>query len=509
MKRRWKILIAAGISLVLLGASAWVTMHVQPANEVEAYKKYLRARGEKLDISKVLPPPVAPEDNSVNAVEEAFGKFGSSDEKIPYAMQMVAPGKALIGWMQPEARGFYFTNSWDEFAANVKAERPAIELLHQVLERPKLDFKLDYSKGTMMPLTHLAPMKRATQKLCIAAIYDLHSGDNGAAETNILTLLALVHRDTRDQLLISHLVRIAMTAIAVAPTWELLQATNATEAQLAAVQNGWQQLDFLSDAEKSFVMERMWTSAEIRRFRVSHESWAAISGGSSSASGGGQGWQPDWEAITEDPRKAVGEVMWRSSWSYSEELCRLKADQIILETVRSMQTNQGRFYRADYDAMVSRLSSLGITNAGQALFDALEIPDFHEVFGDWGLNTVIRKTLMMEVGRDVVVTAIALKRFQFKHGKWPETLAELTPDFLPSVPIDPNDGRPLKYHPNADGTYRLYSVGEDGMDDGGDPTNTASGSSSLYWLNAKARDWVWPQPASPAEVQHFYEHPPK
>ena len=169
MKRRWKILIAAGISLVLLGASAWVTMHVQPANEVEAYKKYLRARGEKLDISKVLPPPVAPEDNSVNAVEEAFGKFGSSDEKIPYAMQMVAPGKALIGWMQPEARGFYFTNSWDEFAADVKAERPAIELLHQVLERPKLDFKLDYSKGTMMPLTHLAPMKRATQKLCIAA----------------------------------------------------------------------------------------------------------------------------------------------------------------------------------------------------------------------------------------------------------------------------------------------------------------------------------------------------
>jgi hypothetical protein len=109
-----------------------------------------------------------------------------------------------------------------------------------------------------------------------------------------------------------------------------------------------------------------------------------------------------------------------------------------------------------------------------------------------------------------VVTAIALKRFQLKHGQWPETLAELSPEFLPAVPIDLYDGKPLKYHPNPDGTFLLYSVGEDGVDDGGDPSPAMSSSSSSPNLNwTQTRDHVWPQPASPAEVQYFYEHPPK
>ena len=64
MKRRWKILLAAGIFLVLLAASLTLTLHVQPANEVEAYKKNLRAQGEKLELSEILPPPAAPEDNN-------------------------------------------------------------------------------------------------------------------------------------------------------------------------------------------------------------------------------------------------------------------------------------------------------------------------------------------------------------------------------------------------------------------------------------------------------------
>jgi hypothetical protein len=201
--------------------------------------------------------------------------------------------------------------------------------------------------------------------------------------------------------------------------------------------------------------------------------------------------------------------MWRSSWSYSEELYMLKSEQIILETLRTMETNQSQFYKGDYDAMLAHLSSLGLTNAGEGFFSALRIPDLAEYYRDPALARVVGKTLQIETARRVVIAAIALKRFQLKHGNWSETLGELAPEFLPSVPIDPYDGKPLKYRPNADGTFLLYSVGEDGIDDGGDPTNTAGGSSSLYWQNAKARDWVWPQPASPAEVQYFYEHPPK
>jgi hypothetical protein len=282
------------------------------------------------------------------------------------------------------------------------------------------------------------------------------------------------------------------------------------------LQNGWEQMSFLSDAENAFTFERAWVAHEIQKARASHQGYEQTFGmiagmrGSGSSSSGGWGWPPDWETITEKPRYAAGEVMWRSSWSYSTELRSMQANQIILETLRTMKTNQSQFYKADYDAMASRLSALGLTNAGQAYFRALKIPDMSEFFGGLGWSSALRKTLRMEAAGRVVVAAIALKRFQLQHGKLPATLGEVAPEILAAAPIDPYDGKPLRYHPNADGTFLLYCVGDDGVDDGGDPSLSPSAmSATFYWQNDKARDWVWPQPATDAEIKYFYEHPPK
>jgi hypothetical protein len=347
-----------------------------------------------------------------------------------------------------------------------------------------------------------------------AAILDLHNGDSGVAVTNILTLVTLIHNNASEGLLISYMVRMAMTGIAILPTWELLQATNVTDAQLASVQNGWERLDLLSDAGYAFAIERALSSADFQAIRTSHEKFHNMTAGpmaaylSSSTSAGG-GTPSCWETMTQGARNAIGEVMWRSSWSYSDEWRMIKSDQIILEAVRSMQTNSSQNYKLDHDAMMSRLASLGITNAGEAFFRELKIPDFQEELGDFGLDHTVRQTLRYEAARRIMITAVALKRFQLKHGKWPDALDELAPEFLASVLIDPYDGKPLKYHPNTDGTFLLYGVGEDGIDDGGDPTNSGSAYPFNSWNDFKSRDWVWPQPASAAEVQNFYEHPPK
>jgi len=366
-----------------------------------------------------------------------------------------------------------------------------------------------------MLLPHLAPMKQAAMKLEAAVTFDLHKGDAGAAATNILTILALVHKDVGDEVLISHLVRMALVAIAITPTWELLQATNVPAAQLAAVQDSWRQMDFLRDAESAFEMERASCALIIQKSLSTHQGFAQTLGGTMSSAGGSASgvwvWPPDWDALTSGPRLAIAESMWRYSWGYSAELSMLKNNQAILETLRNMQTNQSQFYKADYDAMSSRLSSLGVTNTGDAIFRTLNIPDFRDYFGGGGLNNAVRKTLQLEAAQRVVMTAIALKRFQIKHGQWPETLDKLAPEFLAAVPIDPYDGKPLKYHPNTDGTFLLYAVGEDGIDDGGYamPAKSASSFSSSNWNWLRAHDWVWPQPALPAEVQDYYEHPPK
>jgi hypothetical protein len=108
---------------------------------------------------------------------------------------------------------------------------------------------------------------------------------------------------------------------------------------------------------------------------------------------------------------------------------------------------------------------------------------------------ITKKIAEGECLRRVVVTALALKRYQLRHGHWPDSLVALCPDFLPAVPRDIMVNQPLHYRPLPDGAYRLYSVGLNGVDDGGDPKQTPETKEpSFNWRDEHARDWVWPQP---------------
>lgn len=61
---------------------------------------------------------------------------------------------------------------------------------------------------------------------------------------------------------------------------------------------------------------------------------------------------------------------------------------------------------------------------------------------------------------------LALRCHQAEHGKPPEQLKELTPEFLKEIPPDPFNGKPLVYRPKGT-TWVLYSVGPDRVDNGG------------------------------------------
>ncbi len=75
-----------------------------------------------------------------------------------------------------------------------------------------------------------------------------------------------------------------------------------------------------------------------------------------------------------------------------------------------------------------------------------------------------------EVAKQTALTAIALKRYQLKYKNYPQSLEAMVPEFIPTVPNDPVDGQPLRYRKDNQGTFLLYSVGENGKDDGGDPS---------------------------------------
>lgn len=65
------------------------------------------------------------------------------------------------------------------------------------------------------------------------------------------------------------------------------------------------------------------------------------------------------------------------------------------------------------------------------------------------------------------IAALAVERFRRANaGQAPRSLEELVPAYLAAVPMDPFDGKPLKYKLDAGG-YVIYSVDRDRADDGG------------------------------------------
>jgi len=59
-----------------------------------------------------------------------------------------------------------------------------------------------------------------------------------------------------------------------------------------------------------------------------------------------------------------------------------------------------------------------------------------------------------------------LEAYRAEHGRYPESLAQLVPDYLPELPTDPWTGEPMPYRLAGD-SYTLYAAGPNKRDDGG------------------------------------------
>ena len=123
----------------------------------------------------------------------------------------------------------------------------------------------------------------------------------------------------------------------------------------------------------------------------------------------------------------------------------------------------------------------GALNWYRYMLPAVAIPDYSRA-----CHTVVR----IETLRRLTIIAIALKRHQLRTGHYPSTLEVLVPDYLSSGQIDPMSGQPFHYRTNANGSFTLYSVGENGVDDGGDASPVAATNQFDFW---SGRDVVWPR----------------
>jgi type II secretory pathway pseudopilin PulG len=116
-------------------------------------------------------------------------------------------------------------------------------------------------------------------------------------------------------------------------------------------------------------------------------------------------------------------------------------------------------------------------------------------------QNIVRERYRKLTDRRSAVIALALRLYRFDHnGHWPDSLDALIPQYLPAIPIDPFSPTAVsfRYKPPAAGAVPIiYSVGENGVDDGG--RNSSGIPSTPGWWTGP--DLVYDLIVPPATTQ--------
>jgi hypothetical protein len=491
--------IVTGILAVLAALVAWPFLaRYRIKNAVARYARELAAQGEKLTVVGLAPDLPPSEQNAAPALLAAVAQLPPWNlTNQPPMMYRVTPGHALVAWSEDPLPNVETTNVWPGLRAEIERHRLTLGQIRAALSKPALVVNLDYSQGYNLLLPHLGGFREAALWLTHSAMLDLHERRPEDAVTNLQAAVRLVARFKDEPVLVSVVVRFAFSRRAAAATWELLQCPDVNEAQLAALQAEWEAVDFGSPVRAAIRMERAVFLDTLAEMRSSVQSAVRFATRLQPRGNAFEELKDLAQTAIQDPGEGLRDALrypaywaWRWYWSYVDELAMMQGSQAAVAAVREAERD-GNFQQA--------LASLDAATA--------QIRRRHPTAGRWFTfnpmnenRSIVLQLRTAEIQRSLVVSAIALKRYQRRHGRLPETLEALVPEFCATVPRDPVNGQPLRYRRLPEGGFLLYSVGENGADDGGDP-EPPENVQSRSWL--RGRDIVWPKPATALEARLY------
>jgi len=403
-------------------------------------------------------------------------------------MKLVAPGKAIVilnqqSWSSSGARKSF---TWEDAHADLKQNADVLAQLRQVVRSPVLRSVITY-RGHSTLLPHLASSKAAAQWLSASSLYNLHSGNVTAAIDDIESIVMINRLSADEPILISQLVRVAIATIAVQHGWPILQADKVSEEQLDRLQKILRDVDLVAPMMEAFRGERVMardtiqmlrraTDTDFQKFIETNSTMSEDDEETSAIAN-----VPYNEEIRGAIRAAIIVPMWRFVWSYEDE-------RHLLEEVQAIITATGKA-KAQRSASPAGIAAKRIRDRRDQSWSYLATDLFVGATARGPL-----RAFRFQAQNELTITAIALKRYHLRHRKFPPNLDQLIPEFLAAHPIDWMDGQKLRYRLEGD-SFVLWSVGDNGTDDGGTPDQT----DPYNFLNGP--DIVWPQPASEAEVE--------
>jgi hypothetical protein len=505
--RLWNLLWKTAVVLIIVGAicAEFISRPDTDAQKaVVATRQMLRDQGFKTDVADFdFSSPTELRAREAILTNAIASRNPNPFVNHPNLMETVGDDSAIVVWKQDSLKKEYPSwpdnndkLTWEEFREAINTNQAQVDAACAAILSGPIGFNLDARGGNAVRLPHLAMMKNLTQTLDSRIMLDLHDGNLDAAWTNLMAATRLVTTWEPETTEISQLVRFGNAKLTFNAIWQGLQTNGWTDEQLARLQQEWDTVDFFKHLTETAAFKRASAvlACEQERHPPADER------------------MPIAEFLKEmfqHPLDACSVLQYE--WKHA---CYLKKGSYKDET------NLLLFYR---DREVELRNAVQATNWSQmrqlpgvtnkALFQSKYRSRIQAMLNVREMGTAFLKdrsgllgrATEAEVRRRILITAIALERYRGKHGAYSQTLAELAPEFLKTVPMDFMDGQPLRYRLTDDGHFMLYSVGLDCVDDGGiiqtrEQRIRANREAGLMGIRPEA-DIVWPLPATAAAVE--------
>ncbi|MGA2686236.1 MAG: hypothetical protein ABSF51_14425 [Verrucomicrobiota bacterium] len=431
MKRFFFRICLAALFLLALLLVCFIVWRVNLARDVNAKLAAIRAAGlptSGVELNAYY-SAVPDNENAALVMTQAFALIRSySDSRSNEVDQFQFPERGQP--VTPEESKLLYSY--------VEMNSDALARIREAIKLPESRYPVDYTPGLITLLPHLTQLNKLEKIAEYELMLASQSGDTTNAVVAIESLVGIAHSLDEEPDIIAQLVHVRFILSVENSLEYYLNATNLNATQLGEL------AALIANAERTNLMARalIGDRAElIPYFQL----------------------KPVW--LRND-----NENKWVSDYPPTKYWFMGVGERDLIYYLRVMDTNIA-FANLPFPRNLDAINNF----VGEATDKIEQHPytSFHyehpfllsaTFLPSTGI--ILKREAEFATKLHLTVTALAIERFRSAHGRLPENLNELVPQFLSGLPVDPFDGQPLRYHRLAKG-YVIYSVGADGHDDGG------------------------------------------
>ncbi|HRZ57307.1 MAG TPA: hypothetical protein P5525_17845, partial [Candidatus Paceibacterota bacterium] len=329
----------------------------------------------------------------------------------------------------------------------------ALDEIREATLRPGANLKAHYGEDMELLLQQLASLKALSRPLVYSALAHLAVDDPASAARDVRAALRLAEALSEEPVLITALVRIALTDSAMQALWEGLTRHEWSEPQLEQIEGVLKRANFVKEMAQCLRGERAFAIAMI--------------GGAAEVREAGNG---GIDASAARPYDSLpGPLKYHNQY----QIARLYQEHLLPAFDPAAGTIA--VARLDKQSIEARLGSRTPYN----VFASLMGPP---------VSAAARNAARAQATVNLARVAVAIERHRLNRGSLPDSIEALAPRYLDPVPPDPVNGQPLRYRRGEADRFTLYSLGVNGQDDQGAVAVTRRHAVAG---RAKAGDWVW------------------